>query len=165
MNKKINDDLLEFHKIKDSEYNLLKEFTYLAIFIPEGVEPLHFSVVNHPEIKMYYHDFGKSDDLGVVAEYDNKVVGIAWVRIIPGYGHVDNKTPELSISVIPEYRNKGIGKLLLNNLFNLLVEEGYSKTSLSVQKANSAYHLYKKVGYRIIEEKEEDYIMLKELVK
>lgn len=44
-----------------------------------------------------------------------------------------------------------------------LKETGYQKTSLAVQKANYALRMYLKVGFEIIDENEEEYIMVCEL--
>jgi len=48
-------------------------------------------------------------------------------------------------------------------LFELLRERGYKQTSLSVQKENAAVRFYKRLGYAIVEEKNEDFLMIKEL--
>ena len=133
------------------------------------------SIINDPKIFIYIKDFGKqSSDLGVVAEQNGQVIGAAWVRIIPptkswhAYGHIDNDTPELAISIFPEFRSYGIGTKLMKKLFAVLREHGYKRTSLSVQKNNPAVRFYKRLGYEITEEKSdhvgnEDYIMSKEL--
>ena len=82
------------------EIHLLRDFLYEAIFIPEGVEPLPRDVVDLPELKLYIQDFGKKqDDCCLVVEYDGKVVGAVWTRIMNDYGHVDDETPSLSISL------------------------------------------------------------------
>ena len=59
-----------------------------------------------------------------------------------------------------EYRNLGIGTDLLNQFLTTLKADGYSKISLSVQKENYAVKLYTKVGFMIVNETEEEYIML-----
>lgn len=41
-----------------------------------------------------------------------------------------------------------------------LRERGYQQVSLSVQKANYAVRMYKKVGFEVIHDNEEDYIMI-----
>lgn len=87
----------------------------------------------------------KLGDLGVVAEQNCQVVGAAWTRIIPAYGHVDNKMPELAISILPEFRGCGIGTKLMKKLFVLLQDNGYSQTSLSEQKDNPAIEFYKRL--------------------
>ncbi len=104
----------------------------------------------------------------MVAEKQGKIVGAAWVRIIPAYGHIDNQTPELAISVLPDWRGKSIGTQMMNRLFYLLRKRGYKQTSLSVQKDNPAVAFYKRLGYEITSQKvdhagHEDYIMIKNL--
>ena len=141
----------------------LGEFLYHAIFQPPGAEPLPREVIYEPKIYSYIENFGsKKGDCGVIAD-NGFVVGMAWTRIIPAYGHIDDETPELAISVLPEYRGQGIGTRLLEFLFELLREDGYKQTSLSVQKINPALRLYQRVGYKIIRENDEDFIMIKDL--
>lgn len=76
------------------------------------------------------------------------------------YGHVDNETPSLAISLFPEYRNHGIGTTLMKSMIELLKTEKYKQVSLAVQKANYAVNMYKNVGFKIVDENEEEYIML-----
>lgn len=84
------------------EIHLLRDFLYEAIFIPEGVEPPSRDVVDLPELRLYVEDFGKKkDDCCLVVEQDGKVVGAVWTRIMKDYGHVDENTPSLSISLYP----------------------------------------------------------------
>jgi ribosomal protein S18 acetylase RimI-like enzyme len=150
------------------DYPVLEEFLYQAIFLPYGIEPLPRETIFNPDIFIYIKDFGSKDDYGVLAEQDAKIIGMAWVRIIPPYGHLDDATPELAISVLPEEREKGIGTKMMTSLFEKLRTRGYAKTSLSVQKNNPAVRFYERLGYRIKGEnldgvKREDYLMIKEL--
>ena len=87
----------------------------------------------------------------------------AETRIINDYGHIDNETPSLAISLFKEYRSLGIGTALMNRMIELLKSKGYKRVSLSVQKENYAYNLYKKVGFEIIKANDEDFIMVKQL--
>lgn len=70
----------------------------------------------------------------MVADCAGKVIGAVWVRIMNDYGHIDNQTPSLSISLYKEYRNKGIGSHLMNEMLASLKDKGYNRVSLSVQK-------------------------------
>ena len=155
--------------MQPSDHVCLPEFLYQAIFIPEGVEPPPRSIINDPQIFAYVKDFGtQPGDLGVVAEQNGQVIGAAWTRIIPAYGRIDDETPELAISILPEFRGYGIGTKLLEKLFVILRENAYERTSLSVQQDNPAVRFYKRLGYRIIKEKldhveNEDFIMIKDL--
>ena len=147
-------------EIYKEEYDLLNDFLYEAIYIQNGVEPPPKSIINCPELQEYVFDFGKrKDDKALVAEIQGNVVGAIWVRIMNDYGHIDNDTPSLAMSVFPKYRGQGIGTALLQQL--LLVEKslGYSKISLSVQKNNYAVKMYKKAGFLVVAENSEEYIM------
>ena len=155
--------------MRESDHEFLPEFLYQAIYIPEGEEWPPRSIINDPEIFVYIKDFGtQAGDLGVVAEQNGHVIGAAWTRIIPAYGHIDNETPELAISIFKEFRNCGIGTKLMEKLFDVLRQHGYQKTSLSVQKDNPAVRLYQRLGYELTGERldhagHEDYLMVKEL--
>lgn len=150
-------------EIKKQEYNLLDDFLYEAIFIPEGVEVPSKEITNQPDLQIYIADFGKQNDNCLVAECNGKIVGAVWTRIINDYGHIDNETPSLAISLFKEYRSLGIGTALMNRMIELLKSKGYKRVSLSVQKENYVYNLYKKVGFEIIKENDEDFIMVKQL--
>ena len=148
-------------KIRLEEHNLLQEFLYQAIYLPDGVEPPPRSVVDLPELQVYLTDFGtRPGDHCMVAEVERKVIGAAWCRIMEDYGHIDNNTPSLAISLLPEYRGQGTGTQLLNGLLRLLRENGYQRASLSVQKENPALRLYQRAGFRIVAERGTEYLML-----
>lgn len=151
-------------KIREDEYTLLNDFIYEAIFIPEGVEPPPKSIINQPELQVYISNFGKEkDDLCFVAEADGKVVGAVWVRDMNDYGHIADGVPSFAISLYKEYRNFGIGTRLMETMLMELKGRGYNRTSLAVHKANYAVRMYKKVGFEIIDENDEEYIMVCEL--
>ena len=76
------------------------------------------------------------------------------------YGHIDNETPSLAISLYKEYRGLGIGTAMMKEILALLKRHEYKRVSLSVQKANYAAKLYQKVGFKITDETEEEYIMV-----
>ena len=147
-------------KMTAQEYPLLDDFLYEAIFVPEGVEPPSKSIITAPELQMYVKDFGTSkDDFSLVAEVENKIIGAVWVRIMNDYGHIDDRTPSLAISLYKKYRGQGIGSSLIKEMLSLLQAHGYKRVSLSVQKANYAAKLYQKIGFRIIKEIGDEWIM------
>lgn len=147
-------------EILKQEYPLLDNFLYEAIFIPEGIEPPPKTIITSPELQVYVERFGESkDDRGLVAEVDGKIVGAVWVRIMNGYGHIDDETPSLAISLYKEYRGFGIGTAMMKEILTLLKSYEYSQISLSVQKANYAAKMYLKIGFEIVMENEEEYIM------
>ena len=161
------EDLADIHngvlirKLRAGETALLKDFLYEAIFIPEGVEPPARDIVEQPELKLYYEDFGRgSADHCLVAEAEGDVVGAVWTRIMNDYGHVDDKTPSFAISLLPKYRGLGIGTRLMKDMLALLKEQGFRRASLAVQKANYAVRMYKNVGFEIVGDNDEEFIMV-----
>lgn len=147
-------------EIRESEYSILSDFLYEAIFIPEGMSKPPKSIIEQPELQIYVADFGKADDWCLVAETKEKIVGAAWVRIMNDYGHIDDETPSFAISLHEKYRNLGIGTELTRAMLHLLKEKGYKQVSLSVQKANYAVNMYRKTGFETVNENEDEYIMI-----
>ncbi len=143
------------------EDSLLEDFLYEAIFVPDGMTAPPKSIIDQPELQVYITDFGKKkDDIGLFAEVDKRVVGAVWVRIMNDYGHIDNTTPSFAISLYKDYRGFGIGTALMKEMLRILKDRGYKQASLAVQKANYAVRMYKKVGFEIVDQNEEEYIML-----
>ena len=150
--------------LRKSETGLLKDFLYEAIFIPEGTDPPEKDIVEKPELRVYTDDFGsRKGDNCLVADFDGKVVGAVWTRIMNDYGHVDDETPSFAISLYKEYRGQGIGSQMMVKMLELLKRQGYDRASLSVQKANYAVKMYKNIGFKAIDENDEEYIMVCEL--
>ena len=150
----------KIREIRKQEYPILSDFLYEAIFVPEGIDKPPKSIIQQPELQVYIAEFGKPDDRCLVAEIKEKIVGVVWVRIMNDYGHIDDKTPSFAISLYEEYRNLGIGTVLMGAMLQLLREKGYKQASLSVQKANYAVKMYRKAGFEVVDENEEEYIMI-----
>lgn len=133
------------------EISFLDKMLYRAIFVPIGNERLPDNIIEHPEISKYIKDFGREGDSCLVAEIKGELVGAIWVRHFnetnKAYGFVDSDTPELSMAVYEQFRKKGIGTMLLNTMIKSLTDKGYKQISLSVDKINYAYDLYKKIGF------------------
>ena len=147
--------------MKKQEFPLLEDFLYEAIFIPESMEVPPRSVISLPELQTYIKDFGLlKDDFALVAEIEKQIVGAVWVRIINDYGHIDSSTPSLAISLYKDYRKHGIGIAMMKEMLNLLRNHGYKSVSLSVQKANYAAKMYQKLGFKIVNENKDEWIMI-----
>ncbi len=147
-------------ELKQGEAGILDTFLYEAIFIPEGVNAPPKEIIRQPELQVYVAGFGKQkSDICYVAEASGNIVGAVWTRIMNDYGHVDADTPSLAISLLKAYRNYGIGTELMKQILVRLRAEGYGQVSLSVQKNNYAVGMYRKVGFQIVDENEEEYIM------
>lgn len=148
-------------ELRSDEIGLLDDFLYEAIFVPEGETAPDRSIIQLPELQVYVEEFGSGPaDVCYVAEADDQVVGAAWARIMNDYGHIKDGVPSIAISLCKQYRGHGIGAELLQKLLNGLRGLGYGEVSLSVQKANYAVRLYKKLGFEIYTEDDEEYIMV-----
>ena len=67
---------MEIRRLRDDETELLKDFLYEAIFIPEEAAPPDRSIILLPELSLYYEGFGKRPgDYCLAAEDCGKVVG------------------------------------------------------------------------------------------
>jgi len=144
---------------------LLEQFTNLAIWTPQ-VLPSTGEAHSNPALRKYWQHFGAVDDHGFLALSEDGAIGAAWARIIrgdPGYGRIDDRTPELAIAVVPTWRGRGVGTQLLETLLDHLTAVGYQSVSLSVQKANPAVHLYKRFGFVTVRVYDNDYVMVRSL--
>jgi ribosomal protein S18 acetylase RimI-like enzyme len=157
---------ISFRKAKIDDAGIIKDLFYQAIYVPNGQPRPPRNIVEKPELRKYYNDWGKTGDLGYVAYTEDCTVAAVWIRLLKGelkgYGYVDDNTPELSIAVLPEFRNQGIGSDLLNMIIN---EAGstFRNISLSVTKDNPARHLYERSGFVEISDNVNDKIMIRKL--
>ena len=151
------------------EYALLNHFLYEAIYVAEGEVPPPLSVLDDPSLRHYVQDFGREGDYALAAEVHDKVVGVVWVRLFPphdpGYGFLDKETPELCISIDSSYRSKGLGSQLIEEMCTVVSNAGYQRVSLSVQKENRACSLYQRLGFAVVDERGDAYVMVKYLGK
>lgn len=105
-----------------------------------------------PRVARYVEGWGRAGDAGVVAVGERQPVGAAWYRLFtgdrPGYGFVDEQTPELSIGVLAGARGRGLGTQLLRALLEQASAAGFRTLSLSVEPDNPAVRLYERAGFK-----------------
>ena len=132
---------------------LLRALLFEAVHWRSGLErpPLE-ETLGDPALARYVEDFGRPGDFGVIAEEAGEPLGAAWWRWFgadaPGYGFVDEATPELSIALFPGHRGQGIGTMLLEALEREARRRGIERLSLSVERDNPAVALYERFGFR-----------------
>jgi len=106
----------------------------------------HWRLNADPDLPVarYVNNWGRPGDAGLVA-WEAGPVGAAWYRLFPasapGFGFVDEETPELTIAVVPSRRGSGLGG-----------EEGHQAISLSAERGMTK--LYERYGFRAVEEKD-----------
>ena len=103
-------------------------------------------------VALYVKGWGRRGDTALIALDDGFPVGAAWYRLFrrdqPGYGFVDEETPELAIAVVPSRRGRGLGEALLEALCERARAEGHHALSLSVEGDNGVLvSYYEKHGF------------------
>ena len=130
-------------------------------FLRDMLHHAYYWRENAPELEdlpvsRYVLGWGRRGDAGVIAIEDYWPVGAAWYRLFsraePGYGFIDEETPELSIAVVPNKRGNGHGSQLLKALIDRARADGFNALSLSVEPDNPALPLYEKFGFRKVGE-------------
>jgi ribosomal protein S18 acetylase RimI-like enzyme len=118
-------------------------------------------------LSRYVDNWGRPGDVAVIAHETGNRVGAAWLRIFspdePGYGYVDDTTPELSIAVVPSRRRHGLGKELMEALVAAADAAGHEAVSLSVEADSPAVTFYERNGFERVREQEGGLVMLKRL--
>ncbi len=111
----------------------------------------------------------KDDQLSqyLIARHLGKIIGYVGIWVVLDEAHVTN------VGVLPEYRGKGIGELLMRSIMAVAKTRGAKRMGLEVRKSNFvAQNLYSKLGFEpvrirrryYIDDGEDAVIMWKDLV-
>ena len=118
-------------------------------------------------LSRYVDGWGRPGDVAVIAAEGPNPVGAAWFRTFrasaPGYGFVDEQTPELTVAVVPAKRKHGVGQDLLDALLERARAEGVAALSLSVEKGSPAVGFYERNGFAAVGEHGKALTMLRRL--
>lgn len=133
--------------LRSSEQKIVTDMLHYAL----RLDQVNKTLVDIPKLAIYEEFYGfTSKDLGLYALTDNKLAGAVWIRRLNvdhgSNGYIDDNTPILNIAVLPEYRNKGLGSQMLEQLF---VEAGamYEQISVSVVHDSPAVRFYERHGF------------------
>ncbi|WP_375346276.1 ribosomal protein S18-alanine N-acetyltransferase [Priestia megaterium] len=79
----------------------------------------------------------------IVMEEGENIIGYCGTWIVIDEAHVTN------IALLPDYRGKGLGELLLSNVMDVLRKLGAASMTLEVRVSNHiAQSLYQKLGFK-----------------
>ena len=112
----------------------------------------HWRLAQDPDLPVYRYvqNWGRAGDAGVIALEGPHSYGAAWYRLFsadePGFGFVDERTPELTIAVVPSHRGRGAGAELLEALLARARADGFARLSLSAEAGQTGF--YEKHGFR-----------------
>jgi len=105
-------------------------------------------------LSRYVDGWGRAGDTALIAIETGNRVGAAWLRKFkssePGYGFVDEQTPELTIAVVPSRRGRGLGEQLLEALLEQARREGFPAISLSAERERT--QLYERYGFEPVKD-------------
>jgi len=143
---------INYRQLTGSDEPFLWEMLYLAIYVPDGNPPPPREIIKAPDLARYVEGWGRPDDMGFIALDGDRPVGAVWIRLLTGenkgYGYVDDRTPELSIAILPEYRGQGIGRALIIRVLEECLPR-YGGVCLSVSRDNPAVGLYESCGFTV----------------
>lgn len=143
---------LTLRSATDDDHGFLWSMLYEAVYWrPSAARPPRDEGVRDPEVRRYLDGWGRDGDHAIVATADDEPVGASWYRLFtddePGYGFVDDTTPEASLAVAPTSRRLGLGRALLSALLVQARLDGFLAVSLSVEDDNPAAALYEQLGF------------------
>ncbi len=89
----------------------------------------------------------------IVAEKEGKIIGYAGLCYFFEEGHIT------TMAVAPDWRRKGVGKLLLAHLIEKSIEIGLKGLSLEVRESNRvAQQMYQEFGFRVLARRKRYYV-------
>ncbi len=104
----------------------------------------------------YVSGWGRRGDAAVIALEGGFPIGAAWYRLFPrdepGFGFLDEETPEVAVAVVPSRRGRGIGSELLDALIDVAREQGFNGLTLSVADDSPAMGVFEKQGFQKVEQ-------------
>jgi ribosomal protein S18 acetylase RimI-like enzyme len=141
---------------------------YLALYVPPGQPVFPRAILQDPDIACYVQGWGRPGDWGLLARAGGTPAGAIWLRQWSGeergYGYVSPNIPELSLALLPEYRNRGWGTRMIETVISL-AKERFPGLSLSVVESSPARRLYERLGFRKVGQIMDSLVMLLEWEK
>ena len=126
---------------------IIEEKDYLSV-ADIWREVLNIPVTDEDLTRTY--DKMKADDryITYVAEFDGRVVGLVTMVSVLAVGHPSGYTKVNGLGVLPEYRNMGIGRMLMEKAEQAAVQNGtrYLGLASGLMREN-AHRFYEHLGY------------------
>ncbi|MFI8694183.1 GNAT family N-acetyltransferase [Dietzia maris] len=153
------DGSVHLRPLSQGDEALLAEATLLNVNWNGDDRFTAVDVAADPALAHYTRLRPERGDFGLVAEVSGRPVGVVWLLFLdssdPGYGHVADDVPELSVCVWPGYRGSGLGRMLIDSALRTAREpvagtstsHRVSRVSLSVAPWNPAARLYRSIGF------------------
>jgi GNAT superfamily N-acetyltransferase len=115
----------------------------------------------------YVDGWGRPGDTALIAIEAGHRLGAGWYRLFresaPGFGFVDERTPEVTVAVVPGRRGEGIGQELLSRLLETARAAGYASVSASVEQGHPELAAYAEAGFEEVRQTENAVVLLRPL--
>jgi GNAT superfamily N-acetyltransferase len=151
-----------------ADQRLLWDLLHISLWDPPPAALRPRQILDHPEVSIYADGWGRPGDVGVLGVNDEgRPIGAAWMRLIrhgEGLAYVDDATPQLGIAVFPEFQRRGFGEVLMLSALQAAREHGYAQVSLTVHPRNPAIPLYRRCGFRQVEDRRTYRLMVNRLL-
>src|SRR6476659_7576010 len=105
--------VLSFRTLTPDDQSNLWHWLHIALWDPPPADVRPIEVLEQPGVRIYAADWGRSTDVGIVAQVDAVDAGACWIRLLPvgvGLASIDAQTPQLGIALLPQYQHKGYGR-------------------------------------------------------
>ena len=137
--------------LRSSEQKIVADMLHYAM----RLDDVNKTLEDIPKLSIYEAFYGfTTKDLGLYALVDNQLAGAAWIRRLNSdhgaNGYVSDTTPILIVAVLPDYRGKGIGSAMLEQLF-IEASTLHEQISLSILANSPAKCFYERHGFSIYE--------------
>lgn len=131
---------IAIRKLREEDYDAVAEIWRDVLDIPVTDECL---------AETYEKMGGDERYASFVAEADGKVVGLVTTVMTLAIGHPNGYTKINGLGVLPDYRGRGIGRMLLERAESIAAENGTRYLGLaSGLSRTDAHGFYEHLGYR-----------------
>ncbi|MCH6269588.1 ribosomal protein S18-alanine N-acetyltransferase [Neobacillus citreus] len=112
--------------------------------IDQVLEVEHASFTTPWSREAFYNEMHNNNfAVYIVLEHENKIIGYCGVWVVIDEGHVTN------VAILPEYRGKKLGEMMMRKLISVCRERGARSMTLEVRVTNHvAQSLYRKLGFQ-----------------
>lgn len=140
----------ELYFLRSSEQKIVTDMIKYAY----RLDNTNRSLEELPALNIYNDFYGlTAKDLGLYALVDNTIAGAIWTRKLlvehNSTAFINESTPVLSLAVLPEYRDRGIGSFMMTQFLQEAAAL-YESISVNVLKDSKAIEFYEKFGFEIV---------------
>ncbi|KQR69610.1 GNAT family N-acetyltransferase [Pedobacter sp. Leaf176] len=143
--------MITLRKAKEDDIELIRDIAaatwpsaYLEIIGQKQIDYMLDKMYSRGELLKQFMD----GHIFLIAEEGQNQYGFAGYSIV---GHEDRVYKLHKLYVIPSAHGKGVGKILINEVFNQVKDAGGSALELNVNKHNKAKDFYTKAGFIVKE--------------